>query len=77
MKSILNSIIALCAIGFASSAKADVQIVESLMMFKVNGADTYRQGDRADWGTFYNPRLSIDGLGTTSFNPGNGDSSLS
>ena len=44
MKSILNSIIALCAIGFASSAKADVQTVESLMMFKVNGADTYRQG---------------------------------
>jgi len=76
MKNILNSIIALCAIGFASSAKADVQIVESLMMFKVNGADTYRQGDRADWGTFYNPRLSIDGLGTTSFNPGNGDSLL-
>ena len=76
MKNILNSLIALCAIGFASSAKADVQIVESLMMFKVNGADTYRQGDRADWGTFYNPRLSIDGLGTTSFNPGNGDSLL-
>ena len=76
MKNILNSLIALCVIGFASSTKAEVQIVESLMMFKVNGVDTYRQGDRADWGTFFNPRLSIDGLGTTSFNPGNGDSLL-
>ena len=59
MKKILNSLIALCVIGFASSTKAEVQIVESLMMFKVNGVDTYRQGDRADWGTFFNPRLSI------------------
>jgi len=74
MKNILNSFIALCAIGFASSSKAEVQIVESLMMFKVNGVDTYRQGDRADWGTFYNPRLSVAGLGTTDFNPGAGDS---
>ena len=63
MKKILNLIIGLCALGFASSSKAEVQIVESLMMFKVNGADTYRQGDRADWGTFYNPRLSVSSFG--------------
>jgi hypothetical protein len=74
MKKILNLIVGLCALGFSNAAKAEVQIVESLMMLKVNGVDTYRQGDRADWGTFYNPRLSVAGLGVSSFNPGAGDS---
>ena len=84
MKKILNLAIGLCALAFANSSRADVQIVETLMMFKVNGADTYRQGDRADWGTFYNPRLSVSsfgggGAGTAtptilSLDPGAGDS---
>ena len=84
MKKILNLVIGICTLGIAASGKAEVQIVETLMMFKVNGADTYRQGDRADWGTFYNPRLSVSsfgggGAGTAtptilSFNPGAGDS---
>lgn len=74
MKKILNLVIGLCVIGFANSGKAEVQIVETFMLFKINGVDTYRQGDRADWGTFYNPRLSIAGLGTNSFNPGAGES---
>ena len=73
MKKILNLVVGLCAIGFANAAKAEVQIVESMMMFKVNGVDTYRQGDRADWGTFFNPRLSVAGLGVSSFNPGGSD----
>jgi hypothetical protein len=74
MKKILNLFVAVCAIGFANSSQAGVQIVETMMMFKVNGVDTYRQGDRADWGTFYNPRLSVDGLGVSSFDPGAGNS---
>jgi len=74
MKKILNLIVGLCALGFANAAKAEVQIVESLMMFKVNGVDTYRQGDRADWGIFHNPRLSVDGLGVSSFDPSAGNS---
>ncbi|MEY2852576.1 MAG: hypothetical protein RL549_1275 [Verrucomicrobiota bacterium] len=74
MKKLLNLAIGLCALGPANSSKAEVQIVESLMQFQVNGANIFRQGDRADWGTFYNPRLSVAGLGTTDFNPGAGDS---
>lgn len=74
MKKLLNLAIGLCALGLANSSKAEVQIVESLMQFQVNGANIFRQGDRADWGTFYNPRLSVAGLGTTDFNPGAGDS---
>ena len=73
MKKILNLFVGLCTIVFASAGKAEVQIVESMMMFKVNGVDTYRQGDRADWGTFFNPRLSVAGLGASSFNPGAGN----
>jgi|GEM_PF-528410 len=74
MKNILNLVAGLCALGFANAAKAEVQIVETLMMFKVNGVDTFRQGDRADWGTFHNPRLSVAGLGASSFDPGAGNS---
>jgi hypothetical protein len=74
MKKIINLVIGLCTLGLANSSRAEVQIVESLMQFQVNGAFVYRQGDRADWGTFYNPRLSVAGLGTTNFNPGAGDS---
>ena len=74
MKKLLNLAIGLCALGLANSSRAEVQIVESLMQFQVNGANVFRQGDRADWGTFFNPRLSVAGLGTTNFNPGAGDS---
>ena len=74
MKKLFNLAIGLCALGLANSGKAEVQIVESLMQFQVNGANVFRQGDRADWGTFFNPRLSVAGLGTTNFNPGAGDS---
>jgi len=74
MKNILNLVAGLCALGFANAAKAEVQILETLMMFKVNGVDTYRQGDRADWGTFSNPRLSVAGLGVSSFDPSAGNS---
>jgi len=84
MKKILNLVIGLCTLGFANSGRAEVQIVETLMQFQVNGSFVYRQGDRADWGTFYNPRLSVSsfgggGAGTAtptilSFDPGAGDS---
>ena len=77
MKNIFKIVSGVFALGLAATeGNAAVQIVETLMLFKVNGVDTYRQGDRADQGTFYNPRLSVDGFGTTSFNPGAGNSLL-
>jgi hypothetical protein len=76
MKNIFKIVTGVFALGLASAGNAAVQIVETLMVFKVNGVDVYRQGDRADWGTFYNPRLSVDGFGATSFDPGAGNSLL-
>ena len=76
MKNIFKIVTGVFALGLASTGNAEVQIVETLMVFKVNGVDAYRQGDRADWGTFYNPRLSVDGFGATSFDPGAGNSLL-
>jgi hypothetical protein len=77
MKNIFKIVTGVFALGFAvSTGNAAVQILETLMVFKVNGVDVYRQGDRADGGTFYNPRLSVDGFGATSFNPGAGNSLL-
>ncbi len=84
MKKIINLVIGLCTLGLANSSRAEVQIVESLMQFQVDGANVFRQGDRADWGTFYNPRLSVSSFGgggaftstptILSFDPGAGDS---
>jgi hypothetical protein len=76
MKNTFKLMAGILAIGLASSGNAAVQILETLMLFKVNGVDTYRQGDRADSGTFYNPRLSVDGFGATSFDLGAGNSLL-
>jgi len=76
MKNIFKIVSGVFALGLASTGNAEVQIVETLMVFKVNGVDVYRQGDRADWGTFYNPRLSVDGFGATSFDTGAGNSLL-
>ena len=76
MKNTLKLMAGILAIGLVSIGNGEVQIVETLMVFKVNGVDAYRQGDRADWGTFYNPRLSLAGLGATSFDPGAGNSLL-
>ena len=77
MKNIFKIVSGVFALGLAATeGNAAVQIVETLMVFKVNGVDAYRQGDRADWGTFYNPRLSVDGFGATSFDPGAGNSLL-
>jgi hypothetical protein len=76
MKNTFKLMAGILAIGLASSGNAAVQIWETLMLFKVNGVDTYRQGDRADSGTFYNPRLSVDGFGATSFDLGAGNSLL-
>jgi len=76
MKNSFKLMAGILAIGLVSIGNGEVQIVETLMLFKVNGVDAYRQGDRADWGTFYNPRLSLAGLGATSFDPGAGNSLL-
>jgi len=76
MKNTLKLMAGILAVGLVSIGNGEVQIVETLMLFKVNGVDAYRQGDRADWGTFYNPRLSVDGFGATSFDPGAGNSLL-
>lgn len=76
MKNTFKLMAGILAIGLVSIGNGEVQIVETLMLFKVNGVDAYRQGDRADWGTFYNPRLSLAGLGATSFDPGAGNSLL-
>jgi len=76
MKNTFKLMAGILAIGLASSGNAAVQIVETFMVFKVNGVDAYRQGDRADWGTFYNPRLSVAGFGATTFDPGAGNSLL-
>ena len=76
MKNTLKLMAGILAVGLVSIGNGEVQIVETLMLFKVNGVDAYRQGDRADWGTFYNPRLSLAGLGATSFDPGAGNSLL-
>ena len=76
MKNIFKIVSGVFALGLVSIGNGEVQIVETLMVFKVNGVDTYRQGDRADWGTFYNPRLSVAGFGATTFDPGAGNSLL-
>jgi len=73
MKNIFKIVSGVFALGLASTGNAEVQIVETFMVFKVNGVDAYRQGDRADWGTFYNPRLSVAGFGATTFDPGAGN----
>jgi hypothetical protein len=77
MKNIFKIVSGVFALGLAATeGNAAVQILETLMLFKVNGVDTYRSGDRADGGTFSNPRLSLAGFGETSFNPGAGNSLL-
>ena len=48
MKNILKLAVAVAALGSATTNHAAVQILESLMLFKVNGGDVYRQGDRAE-----------------------------
>ena len=76
MKKTFKLLAGILAIGLVSIGNGAVQIVETFMVFNVNGVEVFRQGDRADWGTFYNSRLSVDGFGATSFNPSAGNSLL-
>lgn len=67
-----------------TTASAAVQVAETLLVLNVKAqgqdaaTDVYRQGSRADWGTFYNPTLDSNLTGTTFnapvFQPTNGDS---